>query len=396
MNYFVQKRNILFLIPFSHAGGVEVVTVFLANKFICEGHSVYIVFFGNPDICFLDKIDTRVQVVVLSPFVLNLKNILIVNNILHNKKINFVINQRGEKISICLLLKMAKKKTPIKLLSLYHNQPGVNIRIASIDANLQEARLNIFQKSLLKVKKQIITKLVSWNMKISYLFSDTYILLSTKYIDIFCKFIDISNSSKIRVIPNPVTLSKSAKNFILKKKKIIYVARLVKYPKHPERIIELWETISTQVPEWSLEILGEGIEKTKLENYCTRKNIERVNFRGFVNSEFYYTEASILLLASDYEGFPLVLVEAMYYGVVPVAYRSFAALTDIIIDNENGLIVNPDKNNQYSRSEMIKKVLFLIHNEKCLIEMSKNAQESSKYFSMENIYKKWIDLFTNC
>jgi glycosyltransferase involved in cell wall biosynthesis len=292
-------------------------------------------------------------------------------------------------------LKLAKKKFPVKILSLYHNQPGVNTRIAFIDIRLIEPKLNFFQKSLLKTKKVIITKLIAWKMKIAYLLSDKYILLSRNYIDIFCKLIGILNSSKIGIMPNPVTLINQTNNSGLKKKKIIYVARLVKYPKHPERIIELWEAIRTQIPEWSLEILGEGMERVNLETYCNKKKIDRVDFTGFVSPDSYYAEASILLLASDYEGFPLVLVEAMHYGVVPVVYQSFAALSDIITDNNNGLIVNPDKNGQYSILEMIEKVLLLTNNETFLKELSKNAVESSKYFSLENIYKKWVDLFAN-
>jgi glycosyltransferase involved in cell wall biosynthesis len=387
--------NILFLNLYSYGGGVEVVTVCMANKFVHEGHSVYIVAFGNPDIYFLDRLDPRVQVVVLSFSVLRIKNIQIINNIIYSKKINFAINQRGENIFICLLLKIAKKKSPVKILSLYHNQPGVNTRIASIDIRQRESKLNILQKLSFKTEKIIFTKLISWNMKIAYLLSDKYILLSKNYINIFYKFIGISNSSKIGIMPNPITLINKTSNSSFKKKKIIFVARLIKYPKHPERIIELWEAIRLQISEWSLEILGDGIERANLEAYCNIKKIERISFTGFVNPESYYAEASILLLVSDYEGFPLVLVEAMNYGVVPVVYHSFEALTDIVTDNKNGLIVKPDEAGQYSKLEMIKTILLLTNNEKLLKYLSENALKSSGYFSLEHIYQKWINLFTN-
>jgi glycosyltransferase involved in cell wall biosynthesis len=378
---------------FSGGGGIEIVTVYLANKFVHEGHLVYIVSFEDPNVYYRNKLDPKIKIVVLSLPVLNFNNIRIIYDILHNRKINFAINQWGERFSIGLLLLFSKKKLSIKILSLYHNQPGINTRVTSINVMLLKSKMN-FIKLFLKIEKKIILKLVSWNMKISYLISDRYILLSKNYVDIFCKFIGISNPSKIEIIPNPITSTTQTNVSILKRKKIVHVARLIKYPKHPERIIELWETISTQVPEWSLEILGEGVEKQNLEAYCNEKKIERINFIGFVEPEPYYAEASILLLASDFEGFPLVLAEAMHYGVVPVVYQSFAALTDIIIDNENGLIVRSDENRQYSKSIMIIKVLSLINDEGLLKELSKNAVETSKHFSMENIYQKWMCLFS--
>jgi glycosyltransferase involved in cell wall biosynthesis len=388
--------NIIFFNLQSFGGGVEVVSVCLANKFIHEGHSVHIVTFENWGTYFLDKLDSKIQTTALSWPILSLKNMRIMNAIFQNEKTDIVINQRGENIFVALLLKLTKTKSQVKVVSLYHNQPGVNTHIASINTKILKLKLNFIQKSFLELERIIMAKLVAWNMKIAYLFSDRYILLSESYIDVFCKLVDISNHSKVGVIPNPVTIITHSNNSeIIKKKKIIYAARLVKYPKHPERIIELWEIIRTQVPEWSLEILGEGVERTNLEIYCNEKNIDRVDFLGFVDPGPYYAEASILLLASDYEGFPLVIAEAMHYGIVPIVYQSFAALTDIITDNRDGLIVKPDENGQYSKVEMIKKVLSLINDEKLLKELSINAQESSKYFSLENIYQKWISLFRN-
>ena len=87
------------------------------------------------------------------------------------------------------------------------------------------------------------------------------------------------------------------------------------------------------------------------------KNIlEDMIFNVFVSKGFqvsppiqHYKEASIFLLTSDLEGFGLVVIESMSYGVVPVVYGSYEAIYDIIDNGKSGLITpipyNSQKNN---------------------------------------------------
>jgi glycosyltransferase involved in cell wall biosynthesis len=124
-----------------------------------------------------------------------------------------------------------------------------------------------------------------------------------------------------------------------------------------------------------------------------QKNIKRIYFEGICEPEPYYSKASVLLLTSDFEGFPLVLAEAMSYGVVPVVYHSFLALTDIIADNQNGIIVEPNVGNVFNKVEMQDKLVRLIGDETQLRQLSKNAMAASENFSIDRIYQKWVDLF---
>jgi glycosyltransferase involved in cell wall biosynthesis len=164
------------------------------------------------------------------------------------------------------------------------------------------------------------------------------------------------------------------------------------YKKHIERIVTLWEDLSSKFPDWSLSILGDGPEKRSLETYCAERNIERIRFEGICDPDPYYAKASILLLTSDFEGFPLVLPEAMSYGAVPVVYRGFLALADIIKDSQNGMIVEPDKDNRFSMANFTVKMVELITNETHLGQLSKNAIETSKIFSIDKIYEEWSNL----
>lgn len=62
--------------------------------------------------------------------------------------------------------------------------------------------------------------------------------------------------------------------------------------------------------------------------------MERVVFTGWQDPESFYRDASILCLTSDFEGWGMVLTEAMTFGAVPVAFNSYAAITDIIDDGK--------------------------------------------------------------
>ena len=114
--------------------------------------------------------------------------------------------------------------------------------------------------------------------------------------------------------------------------------------------------------------MGEGPYKSTLEEYIRRYDIQRVCFKGFQVSPpiQHYKEASIFLLTSDLEGFGLVVIESMSYGVVPVVYGSYEAIYDIIDNGKSGLITLIPYNSQ----KTIDCISLLIENEKLRKEMA--------------------------
>jgi glycosyltransferase involved in cell wall biosynthesis len=300
----------------------------------------------------------------------NVLSVLMLRKIIQDDKIEIIINQWGHIIFDCLFLKAAMKKMPVKLISVYHNQP------------------------CFKDVSFIIDQFYAWSMKYVYCHSEKYVLLSHRFIKPFCDYIHINDASKITIIPNPATIFRNGKG-VCKEKLMIYVGRIDKSQKHVERIVTLWENINSKLPDWSLRILGDGSEKKGLETYCAERNIERIYFEGICDPDIFYNKASVLLLTSDFEGFPLVLPEAMSYGVVPVVYRGFLALEDIIMNNQNGVIVEPDKDMGFSIDSFKINLMELVVDEQRLRRLSKNAMEISKIFSSDNIYRKWESLFVS-
>ena len=107
-----------------------------------------------------------------------------------------------------------------------------------------------------------------------------------------------------------------------------------------------------------------------------------------VSPEPYYSESKIICLTSGWEGLPMVLIEAQRHGCVPISYKSFAALPDIITDGQTGYMVPAFKKNQF-----ISKLTRLMTNASLLEEMAKNCIIHSKRFSVETIANQWIKLF---
>ena len=104
----------------------------------------------------------------------------------------------------------------------------------------------------------------------------------------------------------------------------------------------------------------------------------------------YYESASILLLTSEFEGFPLVLLECMSFGVVPAVYGSYSAVYDIVEDGKNGLILPYDKKG-YNAALMAEKLSVLMQSSDQ--RMAENAIVTSRKYSLDFVYQSWEKLF---
>ena len=102
----------------------------------------------------------------------------------------------------------------------------------------------------------------------------------------------------------------------------------------------------------------------------------------------YYEESEILVKTSIFEGFGLVLTEAMSRGCVPIAFDSFKSVHDIVETGRNGMLIKPYKVHEYANG-----LYRLVQNDPQLKLMSTAAQETIKKFDIESIGNQWIKLF---
>ena len=194
---------------------------------------------------------------------------------------------------------------------------------------------------------------------------------------------------RTEVIPNPIPhLSPTIGN--LENKQVIAVGRYA-YQKGFDLLIEAWKLVIEKHPDWTLNIYGSG-ERKAFQEQIIRLGIEKNCILNGPTSNINekYAESSILAFSSRFEGFGMVLLEAMNCGIPCVSFACPCGPKDIITDGKNGYLVEP--NNIEALAE---RICYLIENEEVRKEMGKAARKRAEDFTEEKIMKQWVDLFEN-
>lgn len=382
--------NILFLLRSLDSGGLEIVTSVLANKFTKEGHHVCVFAFERRSGMLVNRLDKNVKVIVAGKYSVTDENVSLLRRQLITNEIQIVINQWGLPLIPIRTLLKAKKGLDIKVISVYHNNPLKNGRIQNVEIEIRSSK-NVLRKIYLYAKRFVFRCVTGFSMRYNYHHSDLYVVLSSSYINHFCKFTRMSDAPKLIAIDNPLTIDTDDFEYQSEEKQceLIYIGRLDSTQKCTNRIIEVWKFLEPVHPEWRLTIVGDGNEKDNLEFLISKMDLKNVSMEGFQNPRPYYERASILLLTSDFEGFPLVLVEGMSFGVVPVVYGSFPAVNDIIDDGKNGVII-PQTSFGFNAALMAESLQALMVDKTLLDNMAQYAIEKSKNFSIDKAYQEWM------
>ncbi|QVJ80690.1 Glycosyltransferase involved in cell wall bisynthesis [Prevotella sp. khp1] len=195
----------------------------------------------------------------------------------------------------------------------------------------------------------------------------------------------------VLVIPNPITfypeknVTRQSENI----HRIIAVGRLNEQ-KGFDLLIEAFSKIANKCPKWNVDIFGDGSDKEKLLNMISNYHMEsRVSIYPST-SDIYreYCKSDILVLSSRYEGYPLVLNEAMSCSLPCVAFRCKYGPEDAITNGENGILVtNGDT------AELAESILWLINHNEARLLMGDKARHSSAKYKKDLIMKEWVELF---
>lgn len=381
--------NILFINgTYPCYGGTEKVTTILANQFVSEGFHVHIASFKQVNEELLTELDEKVMLHKLYLPVFSRKNISIIRKILLESDIDIIINQWCLPYLTTMLLNKARKGFSCKLISVLHGVPDKSKKVIVMTDKLEHAKSK-YLRILYRVGLNILNKIIRKSICLTYANSDRYVVLSHGFINTFKNYTKLINLSKLLSIGNPLTIKTDFLTDCIpsKRKQLLYVGRMDYENKRVNRIIEVWEKLSFDFPEWNLVLVGDGPHRRQLEEYVCTFKIPRVTFTGFIREEpvKYYQQSSIFILTSDLEGFGLVITEAMSYGVVPVVYGSYISVYDIIDNGVNGYITKPP----YSSLEMEQKLRSLMNDGQLRTEMAYQAIEKSKKYSIEAVIGKW-------
>jgi N-acetylgalactosamine-N,N'-diacetylbacillosaminyl-diphospho-undecaprenol 4-alpha-N-acetylgalactosaminyltransferase len=196
------------------------------------------------------------------------------------------------------------------------------------------------------------------------------------------------------VIPNSISLNKvdsERTDSIIQFKYCIAIGRLVAM-KQFDKLIEIYCNSDLPRNEIHLVILGNGEEQERLRIQILESSYSNyIHLLGFKeNILLHCKEAMFLILTSQYEGFGMVILEALSVGTPAISFDCENGPSEMIVDERNGLLV------ENQNFEALKAAMNRMVNETPLYTTCKNnAKASIAKFSSENICKKWIDLLKN-
>ncbi len=384
--------KILFLLRSLDIGGLEVVTAVLANKFASEGHYVSVFAFEKRSGKVFPRFGKDIDIIIAGEYRKTEKNVNLLRTLILKNRIDVVVNQWGLPLIPIKTLFEAKKGLRVKVISVYHNDPLQNGRIQGVEVQIENIN-NPLMKPLLIMKKMLYRIVTGYAMWYVYQKSDVFEVLSPSFVSHFQQFTCLKDTPKIIVQPNPITIETTGYAYTphKKRKEIIYVGRVDYTQKRVRRIIEVWAQLENDFPEWELSIVGDGEERVNIEHMVKALGLKRVSFEGFQQPRPYYERASILMLTSEFEGFPLVLAECMSFGVVPVVYGSYSAAYDIIENRKNGFVI-PKTYDGFNAALMAERIRNIMNDHNKLNSMALAAIEKSKNYSIEKIYVQWMNV----
>lgn len=216
----------------------------------------------------------------------------------------------------------------------------------------------------------------------------------------FDKFVVLTNEDRgywgdlpnIEVIPNAAMHVSDAYSDVMNKR-VIAVGRL-DYQKGFDRLIQAWELVqhTGKFTNWKLDIYGQGewqemlqqmIDKAELQNtVCLNRPTKQIGEE--------YVKSDMLVMSSNYEGFPMVMIEAMACGLPVVSFDYKCGPKDIIQTGINGLLV-PNGDIQALADAMMK----VMEDEAYRKMLSLNARKVVDTYSEQAVMAQWIRLFTS-
>ncbi|WP_302013830.1 glycosyltransferase family 4 protein [uncultured Akkermansia sp.] len=192
----------------------------------------------------------------------------------------------------------------------------------------------------------------------------------------------------VHVIPNPCVWSPE-KASSLDQPRVVAIGRLVPV-KGFDLLIRAWEKVAAVHPDWELEIWGDGPERELLGRLIREKGLEgKVLLRGATaDVREKLLQSSMLVFSSLFEGFGMVLVEAMACGVPCVAFECPCGPRDVISPEKDGLLVPPGNTEELARA-----IIRLVEHPEERSRMGKAARRKAARYGLDAVCTAWMDLF---
>jgi GalNAc-alpha-(1->4)-GalNAc-alpha-(1->3)-diNAcBac-PP-undecaprenol alpha-1,4-N-acetyl-D-galactosaminyltransferase len=353
------KNKIVFLITSLNSGGAERNLVNLINSFSSKYEVHLILLYNEPKFYKLDK---EIVTHHLNEKYLPSKNVFqsVKQNISFLREITAIFKSNNYNLVISFT-------TNVNILSIF------TAKYMSIPCIISERN-----------NPEVYVPNTFWRIlrNISYCFANSLIVQTDFNKNFYQKIIQ---QDKIIIIPNPIdeNLYSLRKTYNERQNIILTVGR-IDSNKNQRLLIEAFANLNTE--NWKLVIVGDGVLKDEYKKLTVKLGVEdKVDFVGTVQNVWdYYNQAKIFAFTSNSEGFPNALLEAMSFGLPCVSTDCPSGPSEIIINNENGYLIEVNNKRQLENS-----LSKLINSPEICDQFSQNAIKYTQKFSLVEIKKLW-------
>ncbi|MFG1703155.1 glycosyltransferase family 4 protein [Nonomuraea sp. M3C6] len=274
-------------------------------------------------------------------------------------------------------LKLARYIRSLDSGVLIATRPGLNLAIAQLAL---PSVITIGQEHVaLRTQAEAIQDLIKWR----YRRLDALVTLTKADLRDYRETLPKKPKKLIR-IPNavPPMTGDVAK---LDAKVAIAIGRMTRI-KGFHRLITAWQTVAAAHPDWKLRIFGAGPQEEVLAQQIVEAGLEgKVELPGptsDVGAEL--EKASIFVLSSRHEGFPMTILEAMAKGLAIVSFNSPHGPREMISDEVDGLLVKPRTNANLAAS-----IIRVIEDERLRRDLAARALETAHGYDVDAVGQKW-------
>ncbi|MCR2834399.1 glycosyltransferase family 4 protein [Parerythrobacter lacustris] len=197
----------------------------------------------------------------------------------------------------------------------------------------------------------------------------------------------------IVVVPNPVDMDTFRRAQTIAPEKLVLCVGGLRFEKGQEVLIEAFDRIAGNHPDWRLRLVGDGVTRPQIEKQVSQSiHGDRIEIAGVQkNVAREYARAAFAVVPSRYESLALVAVEAMASGRPVIGFADCAGPAKLIDDGINGLLVDPGDDRAGALAEAMDRMIRVAELRQ---SMGSRAPETVIEYSADAVIAQWEKLLS--